>query len=104
MSATTYEELCASLPDSIRENREQVLAICREAKVEVPLSERFYVKNHTPQQSKNNPNPQPNDYVVVPNPRGGRRDLWVRKEDFASLLSAGIEFGTRTGLVETDSE
>lgn len=102
MSNLTYEEFRATLPESIRSNHEQVLAICREAKVEVPLSERFYVKNHTPQQSKANPDPKPTDFVVVPNPRGGRRDLWVRKEDFPSFLSAGLEFGTKAGLVETD--
>lgn len=100
---TSYEEFCQSLPESVRQDKEQLLRVCAAANVEVPLEERFYTKVHTPKKSRINPEPEPTNFVVVPNPRGGRRDLWVRHEDFADLLQAGIEFGTRAGLVRADS-
>lgn len=106
MSEITYEEFCATLPEAIRNDRAQLLNVCQAAKVEVPLSERFYVRNHTPKSSPRNPNPQPTDYVVVPNPRPSResRDLWVRKAEFANFLQAGIEFAGREGIVDTDED
>ena len=93
-----YDTFKNALPENIREDRETFLKLCRDAKIEVPLVERFYLKKHTPQPSKYNKNPRETEYVVVPSPKGGR-DLWVHKEDYASFVSAVSEYGKKIGLV-----
>ena len=100
----SYEEFCKSLPADVVQDKERLLKTCDAAGIEVPLEERFYTKNHTPRKTRNNPEPEPTNYVVCPNPRGGRRDLWVREEDFGQFLEAGIKFGSRAGLVRTEEE
>ena len=87
----TFEEFKASLPEDVVSDKERLLAVCKAAEIAVPLSERFYIKTHTPKKSKNNPEPGPIEYVVVPHPLGGR-DFWVRKEDFGALIDGANQF------------
>lgn len=101
MSSMTYDELCEGLPENIRNNQEMLLGICKQAKVDVPMESRFYQKNHTPKANKNNPEPTEVEYIVVPSPQGGR-DFWVRKEDFADLITGAIVFGEAEGLLDVE--
>lgn len=87
----TFEEFKKSLPEDVTTDMEKLLAVCKAAGVEVPLENRFYVKTHTPKKSRNNPEPEPTEYVVIPHPLGGR-DFWVRKQDFSSLLDSANTF------------
>ena len=86
-----YEDFKNSLPADVVNDKEKFLAVCKAAKVEVPIDERFYVKVHTPNKSRNHPNPKPTEYVVIPHPLGGR-DFWVRKKDFGALLDGANKF------------
>jgi len=92
-----FEDFKANLPENVINDKEQLLAVCKAAKIDVPLEERFYIKIHTPKKSQNNPDPKPTEYVVVPHPLGGR-DFWVRKEDFSALMDSAINFRTKLGL------
>jgi len=93
----TFEEFKATLPESVTSDMERLLAVCKAAEIEVPLSERFYIKTHTPKKSKNNPEPEPTEYVVIPHPLGGR-DFWVRKQDFPALLEGANSFKSKLGI------
>ncbi len=92
----TFEKFKSELPESITGDTEKLLAVCKAADVEVPLGDRFYVKIHTPKKSKNNPNPQLTEYIVIPHPLGGR-DFWVRKQDFSALLDSANNFRDTLG-------
>jgi len=93
-----FETFCATLPAEITDDRQCLLDVCKAAKVDVPLSKRFYVRNHTPRKSSFNPDPQPTDYVVIPHPRGdSKRELWVEKSDFPNLLKAAADFSESLG-------
>lgn len=90
-TSLSYRDFCATLPESVTSDQERLLSVCKAAKVEVPLEDRFYVKNHTPKKSRFNADPQPTDYVVIPHPKGGR-DFWVEKSDFPALIAAASTF------------
>jgi len=92
----TFEEFKKNLPVDVTTDTEKLLAVCKAAGVDVPLVDRFYVRTHTPKKSRNNPEPTPTEYVVIPHPLGGR-DFWVRKEDFPSLLEGANSFRERLG-------
>lgn len=93
----TFEEFKAKLPEDVTGDTEKLLSVCKAAGVDVPFDDRFHVKVHTPKKSRNNPDPQPTEYVVMPHPLGGR-DFWVRKEDFAMLLDSANVFRQKLGL------
>jgi len=88
----TYDEFRATLPESVTSDTERLLNVCKAAKVDVPLAEQFYVKNHTPKKGRNHPNPEPIDYVVIPHTKGGR-PFWVECSDWPALLKAANAFG-----------
>ena len=95
---TTFETFVSSLPESVRADRRQVLAVCRAAQVEVPYKERFYLTTHVPQRSRNNPNPSPVEYLAIPSPTSGK-DFWVQKAEVGTLLQALTSFAQREGLI-----
>ena len=99
MNSTTFDQFKASLPENVRSDQRQLLAVAKAAGVEVPYSERFYVVTHTPRKTKSNENPQPTEYVAVPSPTSSK-DLWVQKSEFQKFLGALTAFGEREGLVE----
>lgn len=92
-----FEEFKATLPDEVVSDREKLLRVCKAAGVDVPLSERFYLKKYTPRGNRHNPTPAETEFVVIPHPLS-RRELWVRKEDFAKLLESAQEFKQKLGL------
>ena len=98
-NGTTFEQFKASLPENIRSDRRQLLAVAKAAGVEVPYSERFYTLTHTPRKTKSNENPQPTEYVSVPSPTSSK-DLWVQKSELAKFLNNLQEFVEREGLTE----
>jgi len=95
---TTFSELVASLPESVRADKRQVLAVARAAGVEVPYSERFYLTTHTPQRSARNPNPAPTEYLAIPSPNSGR-DFWVQKSEVIKLIEGLTAFAQSNGLL-----
>jgi len=99
MSKTNYADFKASLPEAVRSDKRQLLAVARAAGVEVPLEERFYLTTHTPKRTRDGSEPAPTEYVAIPNPVGGR-DFWVRKSEFGNLVNALINFGVSEGLID----
>ena len=98
-NSTTFEQFKASLPENIRSDRRQLLAVAKAAGVDVPYGERFYTLVHTPRKTKSNENPQPTEYVAVPSPTSSK-DLWVQRSEFNKFLSTLTAFGEREGLIE----
>ncbi len=95
---TTFSDLVASLPDSVRADRRKVLAVAKAAGVEVPYEERFYLTTHTPQKSSSNPTPQPTKYLAIPSPTGNR-DFWVQSSEVGKLIEGLTAFAEREGLI-----
>lgn len=100
-NGTTFDQFKASLPENIRSDRRQLLAVAKAAGVEVPYSERFYTLIHTPRKTKNNENPQPTEYVSVPSPTSSK-DLWIQKSEFNKFLASLQAFGESEGLVKRE--
>ncbi len=98
-NVTTFEQFKASLPENVRSDRRQLLAVAKAAGVEVPYEERFYMVTHTPSKTKNNDNPQPTEYVSVPSPTSSK-DLWIQRSEFNKFLSTLQAFGEREGLIQ----
>lgn len=93
-SGMTFGQLRERLGPSV--SQEELVRTADTLKVTVPLSERVYVKRHRPKNSDSDI-----DFVVVPNPVGGR-DLWVRKSEFPALLASLNAFAEATGLTGTN--
>jgi len=93
----TFEEFRANLPENVTNDKEQLLAVCKAAGIDVPLDDRWYVKLHTPKKSRNNPDPKETEFVVIPHPLGGR-DFWVRKVDFPALMDSAASFRSKLGI------
>lgn len=93
MSEMTFEQLRETVGD---EDHERLLSVAKAAGVEIPLDQRFYIKNHTPRKTKNNPEPTETEYVVLPSPSSSR-ELWVQRGDFNEFLQAAQSFKERLG-------
>ena len=93
----TFDDFKKTLPNEVVDDREKLLRVCKAAGVDVPLSERFYLKRYTPRGNRHNPNPAETEFVVIPHPLS-RRELWVRREDFAKFLDSAQEFKQKLGL------
>jgi hypothetical protein len=89
-SGMTFQQLKERLGPSV--TREELLKTAKTLSVQVPLRERIYTKTHRPKGSEADI-----DFVVVPNPVGGR-DLWVRKSEFPALLADLNAFAQDIGL------
>lgn len=89
-SGMTFAQLRERLGPTV--NQEELVRTADTLKVAVPLRERVYVKRHRPKGADSDI-----DFVVVPNPVGGR-SLWVRQSEFPELLASLNAFAEASGL------
>jgi len=98
----SFSELCTKMAGLGETNRESILAIARDLKIEVPFEEGFSIKeNYLGAKAKKGAVGR--DYVIVPPltlaDDTATREMWVRQEAYPDVTLGMLKFGLDSGRI-----